>query len=60
MASACLAVEACKRITFWGFTDRYTWIDGTFGPGLAPLPLNVNYERKPAYFGVIDGLLSAQ
>jgi endo-1,4-beta-xylanase len=60
MASACLAVEACKRITFWGFTDRYTWIDGTFGPGLAPLPLNVNYERKPAYFGVIDGLLSGQ
>jgi endo-1,4-beta-xylanase len=60
MASACLAVEACKRITFWGFTDRYTWIDGTFGPGLAPLPLDLNYERKPAYFGLIDGLLSGQ
>jgi endo-1,4-beta-xylanase len=60
MASACLAVEACKRITFWGFTDRYTWIDGTFGPGLAPLPLDLDYERKPAYFGLIDGLLSGQ
>jgi len=58
MASACLAVEACKRITLWGFTDRHTWIDGFFGPGLAPLPLDEDYERKPAYFGLRDGLLS--
>ena len=58
MASACLAVEACKRITFWGFTDRHTWIDSFFGPDLAPLPLDENYERKPAYFGLRDGLLS--
>jgi endo-1,4-beta-xylanase len=58
LASACVAVEACKRITFWGFTDRHTWINGFFGPGLAPLPLDENYERKPAYFGVLDGLLS--
>lgn len=57
MTRACLAAEGCKRITFWGFTDRYTWIDGSFGPDLAPLPLDVDYERKPAYFGVIDGLL---
>ena len=59
LVSACLAVEACKRITFWGFTDRYTWIDGFFGPGFAPLPLDENYEPKPAYFGLRDGLLSA-
>jgi len=58
MASACLAVEACKRITLWGFTDRHTWIDDFFGPGLAPLPLDEDYERKPAYFGLRDGLLS--
>lgn len=60
MASACLAVEACRRITFWGFTDRYTWIDDSFGPGLGPLPLDDQYERKPAYFGLRDGLLSQQ
>lgn len=58
MASACLAVEACKRITFWGFTDRHTWIDSFFGPDLAPLPLDEDYKRKPAYFGLMDGLLS--
>jgi endo-1,4-beta-xylanase len=27
MASVCLAVEACERMTLWGFTDRHTWID---------------------------------
>jgi len=59
LASACVAVEACRRITLWGFTDRYTWINDFFQPGLAPLPLNENYERKPAYFGLRDGLLSA-
>jgi len=58
LASACLAVEACKRITLWGFTDRHTWIAGFFGPDFAPLPLDENYERKPAYFGLRDGLLS--
>ena len=58
LASACLAVEACTRITMWGFTDRHTWINDFFGPGFAPLPLDESYERKPAYFGLRDGLLS--
>jgi endo-1,4-beta-xylanase len=58
MAAACLAVPACARITFWGFTDKHTWIDDSFEPGLAPLPLDSEYERKPAYFGLREGLLS--
>lgn len=58
MSSACLAVEACRRITFWGFTDRHSWINNAFEPGLAPLPFDENYGRKPAYFGLRDGLLS--
>jgi len=58
MASACLAVEACERMTLWGFTDRYTWIDSFFGAGFAPLPLDDDYARKPAYFGLRDGLLN--
>jgi endo-1,4-beta-xylanase len=59
LASACLAVEACRRITLWGFTDRFTWIDGFFGPGLAPLVLDHDYQRKPAYFGLRDALVDA-
>jgi endo-1,4-beta-xylanase len=58
LAAACRAVPACRRITMWGFTDRYTWIDDFIGPGLAPLPLDVDYQRKPAWFGLRDGLLS--
>jgi len=58
LAAACLAVPACRRITMWGFTDRYTWIDASFGAGFAPLPLDVDYQRKPAYFGLRNGLLS--
>jgi endo-1,4-beta-xylanase len=55
---ACVTVHACRRLTTWGFTDRYTWIDDFFGPGFDPLPLDEDYARKPAYFGVRDGLLT--
>lgn len=55
---ACLAVAACRRITLWGFTDAHTWIDSFVGPGFAPLPLDADYERKPAWYGLREGLLS--
>ena len=58
VARACMAVPACGRITTWGFTDRYTWIDSFVGPGFDPLPLDENYGRKPAYFGLREGLLT--
>jgi endo-1,4-beta-xylanase len=57
LLKACLRVTACQGITFWGFTDRYTWIDSTLGPGRVPLPLDVDYGRKPAYFGARDALV---
>ena len=58
VARACARVPACQRITTWGFTDRYTWIDDFLGPGFEPLPLGENYERKPAYFGLRSGMLA--
>jgi endo-1,4-beta-xylanase len=58
IVAACLRVAACERITFWGFTDAHTWIDGTFGPGRAPLLLDAAYARKPAWFGVRDALVA--
>ena len=54
---ACLRIEACQGITFWGFTDRYTWIDASFGEDRIPLPLDEDYGRKPAYFGAREALL---
>jgi len=29
--AVCLAVEGCEAVTFWGFTDKHSWIDTFFG-----------------------------
>ncbi len=58
VVSACMAVSACRRVTTWGFTDRYTWIDNQFGPDFDPLPFDEDYGRKPAYFGMREALLT--
>jgi endo-1,4-beta-xylanase len=45
----CLAVEACRSFTVWGFTDRYSWIPG-YQPGYgAATLLDEQLEPKPAY-----------
>lgn len=56
VACACLAVASCRRMTLWGFTDRFTWLDGFVGPGSAPLIFNGAYGPKPAYFGLREAL----
>jgi len=43
-------------ITFWGFNDRDTWINGFFDLNDWPCILDKNLEPKPAYFGFIEGL----
>jgi endo-1,4-beta-xylanase len=50
--AACLSVARCNEITFWGFTDRYTWIDAFLGPGRDPLLFDRDYQPKPAYSAV--------
>ena len=60
MVSACVAVAGCDAITFWGFTDRYSWIDRTFGFDDAPLPFDDFFARKPAYDGVTAALRAAR
>lgn len=55
--SACLSNE-CREVTLWGFTDRYTWIDATFGDGLAPLPFDEDYRPKPALTAIREQLVA--
>jgi len=55
--AVCLAVEGCEAVTFWGFTDKHSWIDTFFGPNRYPLPFDADYRPKSAYFGVRDALL---
>ncbi len=52
---ACFA-QQCREVTLWGFTDRYTWVDDTFGEGLAPLPFDRSYQPKPALATIRDEL----
>ncbi|KAI0081878.1 endo-1,4-beta xylanase [Panus rudis PR-1116 ss-1] len=55
MIEACNAVRGCIGITVWDFTDKYSWIPGTF-PGLgAACPWDDNLQLKPAISGIIDG-----
>jgi endo-1,4-beta-xylanase len=55
----CLAERGCKSINFWGFTDKYSWINNpVFGICCdEPCPFDANYLPKPAYSGVNDALL---
>jgi hypothetical protein len=54
--NACLQQPACKGLQTWGFTDKYSWIPGTF-PGLGDaLEFDANYAAKPAYFALQTGL----
>ena len=43
-------------MTFWGFTDKHSWIDSYFGPD-DPLLFDEEYRAKPAFFGVQDAFL---
>lgn len=56
VASACAAVAACEAVTTWGFTDNYSWIDSTYAPD-DPLQYDEQYQRKPAWYGILDGLM---
>jgi endo-1,4-beta-xylanase len=45
----CHAVRRCVEFTTWGFTDRHSWVPGTFpGQGAACL-FDENLRPKPAY-----------
>jgi endo-1,4-beta-xylanase len=54
IVAACVLEPKCESITFWGFTDAYSWLldEGEFNP----LLFTPDYQKKPAYQGVLDGL----
>ncbi|MQA79196.1 MAG: 1,4-beta-xylanase [Streptosporangiales bacterium] len=53
---ACLAERRAVSYTVWGFTDRYSWVPGTFPGEGAATPFDADYRRKPAYLALRDAL----
>jgi endo-1,4-beta-xylanase len=56
IVAVCAAEPRCHAVTFWGFTDKHSWIDSFFGAD-DPLLLDEGYRAKPAFFGVQDAFL---
>ena len=56
VVAVCVLDPACEAVTLWGFTDAHTWVDGFFGAD-DPLPFDVQYRAKPAFFGIEDAYL---
>jgi len=54
--NACKAVPRCNQITIWGFTDKFSWVPGTFSGQGAALPYDENYNPKPAYNAINTAL----
>jgi endo-1,4-beta-xylanase len=49
MLQSCLLTHRCISFTVWGFTDKYSWVPGTFaGQGQANI-YDENYQPKTAY-----------
>ena len=60
IVAACVAQPACKAVTLWGVTDRYTWLDDwdkiDCSGSASPLLWDSNFNKKPAYTAVLDAL----
>jgi endo-1,4-beta-xylanase len=56
VAAACMQTPGCEGVTSWGFTDKHSWIDSFFGAD-DPLEFDEQYQKKPAYFGLVDGFI---
>lgn len=57
--AACLASPACKAYYTWGLTDQFNMYqhrEADPHPDAKPLPFDENYQKKPAYYGMLEAL----
>ena len=62
VAAACLADSNCKGMNIWDMSDKDTWLVNKKQEDLSdakPVLFDENYQRKPAYYGVLDALKEA-
>ena len=59
LVALCLKYPLCTAVQTWGFTDKYSWIPGTF-PGMgAGLEFDASYQAKPAAHSMQNALATA-
>lgn len=54
--AACVQTQRCVGITIWDWTDKYSWVPGTFSGQGAACPWDSNFAKKPAYTGILNAL----
>ena len=59
---ACLDSTGCHGVTVWGITDKYSWLNTSMpcsaqGMTTSALAFDDNYQKKPAYTGILNALL---
>ena len=57
--ATCLADSSCKTFIVWGVSDARTWLrekQNNPRPDAEPLLFDGEYQKKPAYFGVLQAL----
>ena len=52
----CLDVSGCSGVTVWGVTDAYSWVPDHFEGEGSALPIDENYDPKPAYWAIHEAL----
>ncbi|THH29919.1 hypothetical protein EUX98_g4264 [Antrodiella citrinella] len=53
--TACANVPKCVGVTLWDFTDKFSWVPGTFAGQGAACPWDDNLVEKPAFQGIVSG-----
>ena len=52
LLDVCLNASNCDAYQFWGFTDKYSWLD----PGMKGLPWDTEMQEKNAAGEMINAL----
>lgn len=59
IVALCLKYPRCTAIQTWGFTDKYSWVPGSFRGTGAALEFDAAYQPKPAYDAIQTALRPA-
>jgi endo-1,4-beta-xylanase len=60
MLTVCVSAPNCTTFVLWGFTDKYSWVPGTFPGYGSALIFDEVYEPKLAYYAMSDVLKASE